>query len=365
MKFAGYMAPKSSKRRIIVCNTCGRNFDSDYKKVHDGKYHNGKPQNFHDLGAPANPFVASQKCKEIDSNIQLTATSSAENSCTSVQSSVIPMQSGVPPVDLESIIQLPLTSTAEDSCTFVQSSVYPIQCVIPVVAHINRNSVTADEHQAVTPIRIQKLIQSKISLCSDSVSFLKEISNETDNNSTGTVFKKSQNMTDSSKQYNDSISNIPTVDIQIENLLNSNDLEASDFFHITPKHVNDDVRVAYMQKVFRPERQYEFPPKFLHGCKRSLSYRWLNENPFLVYSKKKDTVYCLPCVLFAKGTYDKRSSFVQPHGFSQWHKLGEKIEKHLRYGLDKAVISIHSQSMTDEKLSKTPSQSLPKQYVTC
>ena len=30
--------------------------------------------------------------KEIDSNIQLTATSSAENSCTSVQSSVIPMQ---------------------------------------------------------------------------------------------------------------------------------------------------------------------------------------------------------------------------------------------------------------------------------
>ena len=191
----------------------------------------------------------------------------------------------------------------------------------------------------MTPIRIQKLIQSKISLCSDSVSFLKEISNEIDNvcNSTGTVFKKSQNTTDSSKQYdNDSISNIPTVDIQIENLLNSNDLDASDFFHITPKHVNDDVRVAYMQKVFRPDRQYEFPAKFLHGCKRSLSYRWLNENPFLVYSKKKDAVYCLPCVLFAKGTCDKRSSFVQPDGFSQLHKLGEKIEKHLRYGLAKA-----------------------------
>ena len=108
-----------------------------------------------------------------------------------------------------------------------------------------------------------------MSLCSYSVSFLKEISNATDNvcNSTGTVFKKSQNTTDSSKQYdNDSISNIPTVDIQIENLLNSKDLDASDFFHITPKQVNDDVRVAYMQKVFRPDRQYEFPVKFLHGC---------------------------------------------------------------------------------------------------
>ena len=100
--------------------------------------------------------------------------------------------------------------------------------MIPVVAHTNRNSATADEHQAVTPIRIQKLIQSKISLCS-------EISNETDVcNSTGTVFKKSQNTTDSPKQYNnDTISNIPTVDIQIENLLNSNDLDASGFFHIT------------------------------------------------------------------------------------------------------------------------------------
>ena len=159
---------------------------------------------------------------------------------------------------------------------------------------------------------------------------------------TGTVFKKSQN---TSKQYgNDSISNISTVDIQIENLLNSNDLDASDFFHITPKHVNGDVRVAYMQKLFRPDRQYEFPAKFLHGCKRSLSYRLLNENPFLVY--------CLQYVLFAKGTYDKRSSFVQPDGLSQWHKLCEKIEKHLRCGLDKAEISIHSQSMTDEILFK-------------
>ena len=60
----------------------------------------------------------------------------------------------------------------------------------------------------------------------------------------------------------------------------------------------------------------------------------------------------MPCVLFANGMYDKRSSFVQPDGFSQWHKPGEKIEKHLRYGLDKAEISIHSQSMTDEKLFK-------------
>ena len=59
------------------------------------------------------------------------------------------------------------STIAEDSCTFVQSSVNPIQCVIPVVAHTNRNSVAADEHQAVTPIRIQKLIQSKISLYSD------------------------------------------------------------------------------------------------------------------------------------------------------------------------------------------------------
>ena len=51
-------------------------------------------------------------------------------------------------------------------------------------------------------------------------------------------------------------------------------------FILQLKHVNNNVRVAYMQIVLRPDRQYEFPQHFFMGVNISLSYRWLNENPF-------------------------------------------------------------------------------------
>ena len=58
---------QSSKRRKIVCNTCNRSFDSDYRKRHDLKYHNGKLQRIHDLGAHLNPFLAAATAKKLHS----------------------------------------------------------------------------------------------------------------------------------------------------------------------------------------------------------------------------------------------------------------------------------------------------------
>lgn len=51
-------APKP-KRRKIVCSTCGKEFDSDYRKKHEANFHQGKPQRVHDKDAPINPFIAS------------------------------------------------------------------------------------------------------------------------------------------------------------------------------------------------------------------------------------------------------------------------------------------------------------------
>ena len=59
------MAPKA-KRRKVVCNTCKRVFDSDYRKRHDLKHHGGKLQRIYGAGAPANPFEVVKSKRSVD-----------------------------------------------------------------------------------------------------------------------------------------------------------------------------------------------------------------------------------------------------------------------------------------------------------
>ena len=59
------MVPKA-KRRKIVCDTCKRVFDSDYRKPHDLKHHGGKLQRIHGAGDPANPFEVVKSKRSFD-----------------------------------------------------------------------------------------------------------------------------------------------------------------------------------------------------------------------------------------------------------------------------------------------------------
>ena len=52
------------KRRKIICNSCKKNFDDDYRKIRDEKYHYGKRQKVMNKGAPANPFCSFFSKKE-------------------------------------------------------------------------------------------------------------------------------------------------------------------------------------------------------------------------------------------------------------------------------------------------------------
>ena len=82
-------------------------------------------------------------------------------------------------------------------------------------------------------------------------------------------------------------------------------------------------------KLSKNHFNYKFPSKFQHGCMRALTYHWLASLSFLVYSKRYDSVFCLPCTLFDKSEISQKSKFSKNTGFSSWFKIKEKVSKHL------------------------------------
>ena len=71
---------------------------------------------------------------------------------------------------------------------------------------------------------------------------------------------------------------------------------------------------------------------FLQSCSMGVwgdAYDWLASFPFLVYSKRYDSVFCLPCTLFDKSEISQKSKFSKNTGFSSWFKISEKVSKPL------------------------------------
>ena len=50
---------------------------------------------------------------------------------------------------------------------------------------------------------------------------------------------------------------------------------------------------------FKPDCNFKFPKRYIDGCNRSCKLQYLLDNPWFVYSKAEDGLFCLPCVLFA------------------------------------------------------------------
>ena len=62
--------------------------------------------------------------------------------------------------------------------------------------------------------------------------------------------------------------------------------------------IEDITKYKLLTNHFLPYHSYEFPSRFQHGCMRALTYHWLASCSFLIYSKRHDSVFCLPCTLF-------------------------------------------------------------------
>lgn len=80
-----------------------------------------------------------------------------------------------------------------------------------------------------------------------------------------------------------------------------------------------------LTKHFRPGANFKFPSRYLDGCNRSCQYKYLQENPWFVYSRVEDGLFCLPCVLFARK--DDLGQFVHEK-FNTWSKKTKKFASH-------------------------------------
>ena len=66
------------------------------------------------------------------------------------------------------------------------------------------------------------------------------------------------------------------------------------------QQLSDAVRYQLLVSHFKPNATFKFP-RSANG--RSFQFRWLQQHPWLCYSKQENGGVCLPCVLFASGGY--------------------------------------------------------------
>ena len=69
---------------------------------------------------------------------------------------------------------------------------------------------------------------------------------------------------------------------------------------------------------FYPDNVFKFPQQFQHGGNRTLNIDWLKKHPFLMHSKSKNCLFCLPYTLFSE---NQRSKFVKGDGFANFFKI--------------------------------------------
>ena len=65
------------------------------------------------------------------------------------------------------------------------------------------------------------------------------------------------------------------------------------------RNLSPHLKYTLLINHFRPNSGFKFPSRYLSGCNRACQHSYLVENPWFVYSKVEDGIFCLPCVLFA------------------------------------------------------------------
>ena len=103
---------------------------------------------------------------------------------------------------------------------------------------------------------------------------------------------------------------------------------------------------------FKPNSSFKFPSRFIDGCNRACQYNYLLDNPWFVYSKAEDGLFCLPCVLFAnvKGLgqlvckkfdhWTKKSTKFASHNSKKYHQLAMTQVDALKTNMNKPGSSI-------------------------
>ena len=66
------------------------------------------------------------------------------------------------------------------------------------------------------------------------------------------------------------------------------------------KNLTHENKIRLLKHSFRPASNYKFPSKMEYGNCRSFRHAWLQEFPWLSYSRSLEGGFCTNCVLFSK-----------------------------------------------------------------
>ena len=133
-----------------------------------------------------------------------------------------------------------------------------------------------------------------------------------------------------------------------------------DFADIITETLNDADKIRLIEKVWKPPCDYKFPhrdetesTKKKVKKTRSCQYSWLEKYDWLVYSKSKDVLFCMPCILFQK-QWRKQSALIS-QGYSYWGSAVSKLKNH---GKAENHLSSVQDFHTFVSVSRNPNQSI-------
>lgn len=88
------------------------------------------------------------------------------------------------------------------------------------------------------------------------------------------------------------------------------------------------------------DRNFKFPSRIISGKSRAFQASWVQEFPWLVYSKHEDGVYCKACVLFARPSESSTLKRLLTEPLTDWQVALKRLRAHR----DKS--EMHKASMT-------------------
>ena len=101
-------------------------------------------------------------------------------------------------------------------------------------------------------------------------------------------------------------------------------------FVFSGKQLDDSELADFLKNIWIPPQDFEFPLKLEPGKSRKFLLSWLNDFPWLAYSKFSNGCFCVPCVFFAKkiGHSEARIKVLLKEPLCYWTSAREKLKQH-------------------------------------
>ncbi|XP_065069047.1 uncharacterized protein LOC135694297 isoform X2 [Rhopilema esculentum] len=109
------------------------------------------------------------------------------------------------------------------------------------------------------------------------------------------------------------------------------------------------------KNVWGPDANFVFPSHSIYGSKRKFSFSWLNDYPWLRYSKALDGAFCLPCVIFGRriGVNSSKVDKLVKSPFTDWSCAVTRFKSHCKSDIHKTSL-LTMQTFLNVKQESSP-----------